>query len=165
MSLESTLEPWAKYVHHGQSSILQSPHHTHLPPTCLPLLQKIVLSSSPRPAPTLVSLSLCEARSVSLESTLVTGHRLLWQDRLKALFQPGTNLKIQALCIAVSRHSDVHAFDGPGLNSRSCTDTRHCTAEVSKLCTLSLGEKHSSTTVHKERRLASEKHKLERFAH
>ena len=45
-----------------------------------------------------------------------TGHGLLWQDRLKALFQPGTNLKIQELCIAVSRHSDVHAFDGPGLN-------------------------------------------------
>ena len=64
MSLESTLEPWAKYVHHA----------------------------------------------------LVTGHRLLWQDRLKALFQPGTNLKIQELCIAVSRHSDVHAFDGPGLH-------------------------------------------------
>ena len=57
MSLESTLEPWAKYVHHA----------------------------------------------------LVTGHRLLWQDRLKALFQPGTNLKIQELCIAVSLHSDVHA--------------------------------------------------------
>ena len=47
---------------------------------------------------------------------LVTGHRLLWQGRLEALFQPGTNLKIQELCIAVSRHSDVHAFDGPGLN-------------------------------------------------
>ena len=64
MSLESTLEPWAKFVHHA----------------------------------------------------LVTGHGLLWQGRLKALFQPGTNLKIQEVCIAVSRHSDVSAFDGPGLN-------------------------------------------------
>ena len=43
---------------------------------------------------TLVSLSLCKARSVSgvqtrakyIHHALVTGHRLLWQGRLKVLF-------------------------------------------------------------------------------